>query len=89
MEGLKAVNDGGVMMGGRSSDESDDENEGVVRRTTPYNIKTSGRYIFYSELKPARFARRLIYYLKSNDVAVDLDDKRWRLTFTVEGELDN
>ena len=73
-------------MGGGGSDSSEEEDDGIFRKMMPFNLKTSGRQIFYSELKPSRFVKKLRRYLESRDIVAELHDKRWLLTFTVEDE---
>ena len=75
-------------MGGGGSDSSEEEDDGIFRKMMPFNLKTSGRQIFYSELKPSRFVKKLRRYLESRDIVAELHDKRWLLTFTVEDEHD-
>ena len=49
-------------------------------------MRTRGQYTFDSELKPARFWRKLRNYLIERDIEVALDERKWRFTFRVEGE---
>jgi len=67
---------------------SDSEEEVIQRRMDPYNVRTRGRFTFDSELKPARFWRKLKNYLKEErKIEANLDESKWRFNFTVKDEL--
>ena len=76
------------MGGGEGSEEEEDD--GIFRRRTPYTPQIRGRYWFDSELMPKTFVRNLKRFLDDKyDIVPVLDDRKWRLNFTVESELDD
>ena len=77
-------------MGG-GDDESEDEDDGIIRSLAPYSVRARGQQRFDSELSPAKIIKKLRRFLadKYDDIVPELDDKVWRLTFTVESELDD
>ena len=45
--------------------------------------------MLYSASSPKKFVKWLTEYLKKSDGVVELDDKIWKLTYTVDKELDD
>jgi len=68
---------------------SDSEEEVIQRIMDPYSVRTRGDFHFDSELKPARFWEKLSNYLVERAITTELDERKWRINFTVEDELDN
>jgi hypothetical protein len=78
---------GGPYMGGGDSEESD--GDGINRKMLPYNNKTRGLFMFFTELSQHRFFRKLVNYLREKDINSSISDQQWQLTFKVERELDD
>lgn len=64
------------MMGGGDSEESDDD-ESAELKMLPYNKKTRGLFMFYTELSKRQIFRRLKNYLREKDIAVSRSNKWW------------
>ena len=45
--------------------------------------------MLYSAFSPKRFVKWLTEYLQKSNGVVELDDKIWKLTYTVKTELDD
>ena len=79
---------GGPYMGG-DGDSEESDGDGINRKMLPYNNKTRGLFMFFTELSQHRFFRKLVNYLREKDINSSLSDQQWQLTFKVERELDD